>query len=154
MQTNSPKNKTPLMSEMLAGHFSHPPTAEAMYAYIDINMTSITHVSCLTGFQNFLLKMVCKCLQRFFKQAPTSGKRVCYANRKGNFSPSLQTSKLHHKRGFGISWKDRNIIYDEFFHPTNLHVMCAKKHRAQHKHLFQQADRISLIVCIGIPQST
>ena len=104
------------VSEMLAGHFSHPPTAEAMYAYIDINMTSITQVSCLTGFQNFLLKMDCKCLQRFFKQALTSGKRVCYANRKGNFSPSLQTSKLHHKKGFGISWKDRNIISDEFFH--------------------------------------
>jgi len=101
---------------MLAGHFTHPPTAEAMYAYIDINMTSVTQVSCLTGFQNFLLKMVGKGLQRFFKQAPTSGKQVCYANRKGNFSPSLQTSKLHHKKGFGISWKDRNIIYDEFFH--------------------------------------
>ena len=118
MQTNSPKNKPPLMSEMLAGHFTHPPTAEAMYAYIDINMTSVTQVSCLTGFQKFLLKMICKILQRFFKQAPTSGKQVCYANRKGNFSPSLQTSKLHHKKGFGISWKDRNIIYDEFFPPV------------------------------------
>ena len=84
-----------------------------MHIYIDINMTPITPVSCLKRFQNIRLNWFAKSFKSFRKNRikQTGWQR----ERTRNFTPN-SNFQVTSQGGFGISWKDRNIVYDEFFH--------------------------------------